>query len=235
MRAELLAVGSELLGTLRVDTNSVWLTGRLLEIGIEVAARSTVADDAALLESALRTALSRADFVIATGGLGPTADDLTREAAAAALGRRLVRDPAILDTLRARFARFGRVMSPTNEQQADVIEGARVLPNPRGTAPGQRVETDGRLLVLLPGPPGEMKPLFEDEVLPELRGRAGGRVIRTRVLRIAGMGESDVEQIVAPLYRRFDNPRTTILGAAGQVELHLVAEGATGEEAEARA
>jgi len=235
VRAELLAVGSELLGTLRVDTNSVWLTGRLLEIGIEVAARSTVADDAALLESALRTALSRADFVIATGGLGPTADDLTREAAAAALGRRLVRDPAILDTLRARFARFGRVMSPTNEQQADVIEGARVLPNPRGTAPGQRVETDGRLLVLLPGPPGEMKPLFEDEVLPELRGRAGGRVIRTRVLRIAGMGESDVEQIVAPLYRRFDNPRTTILGAAGQVELHLVAEGATGEEAEARA
>jgi competence/damage-inducible protein CinA-like protein len=234
MRAELLAVGSELLGPLRTDTNTVWLTERLLEAGIEVVARSSVADEAALLEAGFRLALARADVVIATGGLGPTADDLTREAAAAALGRRLVRSPEILDALRARFARFGRVMAPTNEQQADVIEGARPLPNPRGTAPGQRIEHEGRLLVLLPGPPGEMKPLFEEQVLPDLRRRSGARVIRRRVLRIAAVGESDVDQVAAPLYRQFDNPRTTILGGAGEVELHLVGEGTSEEEAEER-
>jgi len=234
MRAELLAVGSELLGALRVDTNSLWLTERLLEAGIVVAARSTVADERTLLESALRSALARADVVITTGGLGPTADDLTRESAASALGRRLLRDESLLEGLRARFARFGRVMSPTNAQQADVIEGARVLPNPRGTAPGQLVEADGAVLVLLPGPPGEMKPMFEEQVLPELRPRAGARVVRTRVLRIAGMGESNVDQVAAPVYRRFDNPRTTILGAAGQVELHLVGEGESEASVEER-
>jgi nicotinamide-nucleotide amidase len=234
MRAELLAVGSELLGALRVDTNSLWLTERLLEAGIVVAARSTVADERTLLESALRSTLARADVVITTGGLGPTADDLTRESAAAALGRRLLRDEGLLEGLRARFARFGRVMSPTNAQQADVIEGARVLPNSRGTAPGQLVEADGTVLVLLPGPPGEMKPMFEEQVLPELRSRAGARVVRTRVLRIAGMGESNVDQVAAPVYRRFDNPRTTILGAAGQVELHLVGEGESEASVEER-
>jgi len=232
VRAEILAVGSELLGALRVDTNSLWLTAQLLETGIVVGARATVADDRELLESALRTALSRSEVVITTGGLGPTADDLTREAAAGALGRRLVRDASLLEGLRERFARFSRVMSPTNEQQADLIEGAKALPNPRGTAPGQRVLHDGRLLFLLPGPPGEMKPMFEREVRPELRERSGGRVVRTRVLRIAGMGESNVDQVAAPLYRTFENPRTTILGAAGQVELHLVGEGKTAEEAE---
>lgn len=234
MRAELLAVGSELLGALRVDTNSLWLTQRLLETGIVVGARSTIADDPELLESALRAALSRSEIVITTGGLGPTADDLTREAAAAALGRRLVRDTSLLEGLEARFARFGRVMSPTNAQQADLIEGGRALANPRGTAPGQLVEEEGRMLVLLPGPPGEMKPMFEEAVLPALLARAGGRIVRTRVLRIAGMGESNVDEIVAPLYRRYENPRTTILGAAGQVELHLVGEGANEAEVEQR-
>jgi nicotinamide-nucleotide amidase len=234
VRAELLAIGSELLGSLRAQTNTLWLTGRLLETGVEVVARVTVADEIALIESAFRTALARVDVVIATGGLGPTADDLTREAAAAALGRRLARDPAILETLRARFARFGRAMSPVNEKQADVVDGAVALPNPRGTAPGQRIEHEGRLLVLLPGPPGEMKPIFEEQVLPLLRARAGARVIRTRVLRIAAMPESEVDQIAAPVYRTFDNPRTTILGSAGQVELHLVGRGASEAEAQSR-
>jgi nicotinamide-nucleotide amidase len=201
---------------------------------VEVAARITLADDAALLESAFRTALARADVVIATGGLGPTEDDLTREAAAAALGRRLHRDPAILDALKARFARYLRQMAAVNEKQADVIEGAVVLPNARGTAPGQRVESEGRLLVLLPGPPGEMKPMFEEQVLPLVRARAGGAVLRTRVLRIAAMSESDVEQAVAPVYTAVSNPRTTILGAPGQVELHLTATGGSQAEAEER-
>lgn len=225
MRAEILAVGSELLTPLRSDTNALYLTGRLLEIGIGVGARVTVADDPALLESAFRCALSRADVVIATGGLGPTEDDLTREAAAVALGRPIRRDPQIVEALKVRFARFGRVMAPVNEKQADVIEGAIVLDNPRGTAPGQLVQGDGRILVLLPGPPSEMQPMFDQQVLPTLRERSGGRQLRTRVLRIASMSESDVEQAVAPIYTTFKNPVTTILGGPGQVELHLTAEG----------
>jgi nicotinamide-nucleotide amidase len=235
VKAELLAVGSELLGPLRAETNTLWLTARLLDAGVEVAARATVADDLALLESAFRAALARADVVVATGGLGPTADDLTREAAAAAAGRPLVRDPAILEALRERFARYGRAMSATNEKQADVIEGALALANRRGTAPGQVLEREGRLLVLLPGPPGEMKPMFDEQVLPLLRARAGAsRVVRRRVLKIAAMPESEVDERAAPVYARVSNPTTTILGGAGQVELHLVARGEGEAEAEAR-
>jgi nicotinamide-nucleotide amidase len=235
VKAELLAIGSELLGPLRAETNSLWLTERLLDVGIEVQARVTLADDLALLESAFREALSRADLVVATGGLGPTADDLTREAAAGATGRPLRREVSIVEALRARFARYGRTMSATNEKQADVIEGAEALANGRGTAPGQALELGGRLLVLLPGPPGEMKPMFEEQVLPRLRARAGAtRVVRRRVLRIAAMPESEVDEIAAPVYSRFDNPTTTILGAVGQVELHLVARGDGVEDAERR-
>lgn len=232
IRAELVAVGSELLGPLRSETNTLWLTERLLDAGVEVTARATVADDLALLAASLRGALGRAEVVIVTGGLGPTADDLTREGAAAACDRSIRRDPAIVAALKERFARYGRVLSPTQEKQADVIDGASILQNPRGTAPGQWLEQDGRLLVLLPGPPGEMKPMFEAEVLPRLRQRAGlGRVVRRRVLRIACVPEGEVDQAAAPVYSRFTNPRTTILGSPGQVELHLVS--AAGSEAEA--
>jgi nicotinamide-nucleotide amidase len=234
VRAELLAVGSELLVPGRAETNATHITGRLLELGISVVARLTLADDLSLVESAFRQALARADVVIATGGLGPTEDDLTREAAAAALGRPLRREARLVDELKARFARYGRPMAPVNEKQADVIEGGRVLPNPRGTAPGQAVEAEGRLLVLLPGPPREMQPMLEDQVLPLLRPMAAGRVLKMRVLRIASMGESEVEQIVAPIYKSYSNPVTTILGGAGQVELHLTAEGSSAAEAEER-
>jgi nicotinamide-nucleotide amidase len=173
--------------------------------------------------------------VIATGGLGPTADDLTREAVAAATGRGLRREAALVEALRARFARYGRTMSETNLKQADLVEGAEALPNPRGTAPGQLLEHAGRLVVLLPGPPGEMKPMFGEHVLPRLRARAGAsRVVRRRVLRIAGMPESGVDELAAPVYSRFENPKTTILGAPGQVELHLVAHGDGEAEAERR-
>lgn len=232
MKAALVAVGSELLGPLRTDTNTVWLTERLLDAGVEVVARCIVADEPELLEASLRAVLGNVDVVIVTGGLGPTADDLTREAAAAALGRRLVRDASIVEDLRVRFASYSRSMPSTNEKQGDVIEGAVAIDNPRGTAPAQRFEHEGRLLVLLPGPPGEMKPLFDAYVLPELRGR--GRVVRRRVLKIAAMGESQVDEIIAPLYQAVENPRTTILGAPGQIELHLVGEGPSAEEAEER-
>jgi len=234
VRAEILAIGSELMDPLRVETNALHITGRLFEAGVEVGVRGVVADDAALIESAFRAALLRAHIVIATGGLGPTEDDLTREAAAAALGRALFRDPAIVEQLRARFARFGRVMAPVNEKQADVIEGATVLANARGTAPGQKVEAGGRLLFLLPGPPSEMTPMLEAHVLPAVRAHAQGAVLVRRILKIASMSESDVEQAVAPVYTTFTNPRTTILGGPGQVELHLVGEGRSRAEAEAR-
>lgn len=233
MKASILAIGSELLTPQRADTNALFLTRKLLEVGIEVVLRQTVADDLALLTAAFRHALERTDLVIATGGLGPTEDDLTREAAAAALGRGMSRDAAYLAALEERFARYGRVMAPVNEKQADLIEGALLLRNPRGTAPGQSLEKDGKLLVLLPGPPVEMEPMFEAEVLPLLATRAAGAILKTRVLRIASMGESEVEQLVAPIYKTFANPRTTILSAPGQVELHLVAEARSDEQAEA--
>jgi nicotinamide-nucleotide amidase len=232
MRAELLAIGSELLTPLRYDTNTLFMTERLADAGVEVGARVTVADDPELLESAFRAALARADLVIATGGLGPTEDDLTREAAAAALGRGLVRDEAYLEALKIRFAQFLRQMAKTNEKQADLIEGATVLKNPRGTAPGQWIEQSGKLLVLLPGPPVEMKPMFEEQVLPLVRVRAGAVILRRRILKIASMSESDVDQTLAPLYKTYTNPRTTILSSPGQVELHLTARGADEAEAE---
>jgi nicotinamide-nucleotide amidase len=234
LRAEILAIGSELLTPLRSDTNALYLTGQLLDVGIEVGARITVADEASLVESAFRNALSRAQVVIATGGLGPTEDDLTREAAAAALGRPIARDPGLLEALEARFARYypNRTMAPVNAKQADLIDGAVSLPNSRGSAPGQYVDADGRILILLPGPPKEMQPMFEAQVVPLLRARAQGRVLRRRILSIACMSESDVEQVLAPLYTTFQNPRTTILGAPGQVELHLTADGRTLAEAE---
>ena len=231
MRAEILAVGSELLTPQRSDTNALFLTERLRELGVEVGARVTVADDAALLESAFRAALGRADVVIATGGLGPTADDLTREAAAAATGRQLIRDAGILERLERRFASFGRVMAPNNAQQADLIEGALEIENPRGSAPGQLLQTDGRILVLLPGPPGEMQPLFASAVAPLLRERTGAVPLHTLVLRIAALSESDVDAKLAPVYRGFEGVATTILSQPGQIELHLHARGASEPEA----
>lgn len=233
MRAELIAVGSELLVPPRTETNGSYLTARLRDLGIPVVARIVVADDAQALTQAFRNALERAQLVIATGGLGPTEDDLTREAAAAALGVRLVRDPGYIEALKQRFAKLGRPMAKVNEKQADLLEGGTFLRNPRGSAPGQLLERHGRLLVLLPGPPVEMEPMFVEQVAPWLRQHVGERVLRRRILKIAAMSESDVEQAAAPIYTAFNNPVTTILGSPGQVELHLVSEAATDAEAEA--
>jgi nicotinamide-nucleotide amidase len=233
VRAEVIAVGSELLVPPRGETNGAYVTGRLREVGVSVAARVTVADDFELLRSAIAHSLERSQVVITTGGLGPTEDDLTREAAAAALGRPLRRDAEILERLRERFARFKRVMAPVNEKQADVIEGGVVLANPRGTAPGQYVADGDRLLVLLPGPPSEMEPMLDEQVLPLVRARSGGTVLRRLSLRMASVSESDIEQAVAPLYKTYKNPVTTILSAPGQVELHLNAEAGSREAADA--
>lgn len=234
MQAELLAVGSELLVPGRQETNAVTLTRYLLERGCKIIARTTIADDAQALTESFRLALSRADLVIATGGLGPTEDDLTRECAAAALGVRLIREASYVEWLKERFKKFGRAMPAVNEKQADRIDGGRLLMNEKGTAPGQIVERDGKILVLLPGPPREMLPLFERDVLPMVEAQSSGERIVMKVIRIAGMGESDVEQLVAPIYKTFANPVTTILGGASEVELQLVGTGASEEEARVR-
>jgi nicotinamide-nucleotide amidase len=234
VRAELIAVGSELLAPGRQETNAATLTRFLLERGCSVIARTTVADDAGALTETFRLALRRADLVIATGGLGPTEDDLTRECAAAALGVSVTREASYVEWLKARFASFGRPMPAVNEKQADRIEGGRLLMNPNGTAPGQIVESGGRILALLPGPPREMLPLFQEHVLPIVEARAAGRRLYVRVIRIAGMGESDVEALIAPVYKTYRNPLTTILGGPSEVELQLVGEGASTAEAEAR-
>ncbi len=231
MQAELLAIGSELLVPGRAETNSATITRYLLERGCRVLARTTIADDARALTESFRLAWSRADLVIATGGLGPTEDDLTRECAAEALGVTLIREASYIKWLKERFLQFGRAMAAVNEKQADRLDGGRLLMNAKGTAPGQMLERDGRILVLLPGPPREMLPLFEREVLPIVEVRASGERIVMRVIRIAGMGESDVEQMVAPIYKTFTNPLTTILGGASEVELQLVGTGASEAEA----
>lgn len=234
MRAELLAVGSELLVPGRQETNAATMTRYLLERGCKVVARTTIADDASALTESFRLAWSRADLVIATGGLGPTEDDLTRECAAQALGVSLIREASYVEWLKERFKQFGRVMPSVNEKQADRLDGGRLLMNAKGTAPGQIFERDGKALVLLPGPPREMLPLFERDVLPLVEAAASGERIVMKVIRIAGMGESDVEQLVAPIYKAFTNPVTTILGGASEVELQLVGTGSSDAEAAER-
>lgn len=234
MRAELLAVGSELLVPGRQETNAATMTRYLLERGCKVIARTTIADDTSALTESFRLAWSRADLVIATGGLGPTEDDLTRECAALALGVSLIRETSYVEWLKERFKQFGRVMPSVNEKQADRLDGGRLLMNAKGTAPGQIYERDGKALVLLPGPPREMLPLFERDVLPLVEAAASGERIVMKVIRIAGMGESDVEQLVAPIYKAFTNPVTTILGGASEVELQLVGTGPSDEAAAER-
>jgi nicotinamide-nucleotide amidase len=233
MNAEIIAVGSELLTAARVDTNSLYLTGELNNIGVEVVAKCVIGDHRDRLAEAIRRALSRSALVILSGGLGPTEDDLTREAAAQALDRKLVFHAEIAAALEQRFARMKRKMAEVNKRQAFVIEGADILPNDRGTAPGQWVEESGGVAMLLPGPPHELKAMFERQCLPRLHRIVPRLAIRTVVLRVTGMTESDLDQTIAPVYKKFDNPATTILAAGGDLQVHLRARSATAEEADA--
>ena len=227
--AAIVAIGSEMLGPLRQDTNSLWLSARLEELGIRVVRKSIVGDDPKALREELDSAAAAAPLIFTTGGLGPTADDLTVAAVAEWLGATLRRDEEFLAAMRARFERRGFPMPECNAKQADFIVGADVLANPRGTAPGFRGRRGDVEIVILPGVPSEMKEIFENLVLPALRERAGGRVARRRVLRIAGMGESAVEQLVAPLYAKWSEDPVTILASPGEVQLHLLARGAPAE------
>ena len=233
MNAEIIAVGSELLTPQRIDTNSLHLTQELNALGIEVIRKTIVGDDRERLAESVRAALLHAEVVVLTGGLGPTEDDVTRDAVAAALGRSLEFRQELFDAIAARFARMGRKMAEINQRQAYLIAGAEALPNPNGTAPGQWLENGDRIVMLLPGPPREMKPMFADHCVPRLLRRMPPQVIRTRVYRIAMMPESEVDQAIAPVYTRYSNPVTTVLADIGDIQVHLRARCTTTAEAEA--
>lgn len=201
MDAEIIAVGSEMLTTGRLDTNSLYLTGELNNLGVEVVTKCVVGDDLTRLTDTVQRALGRSAIVILSGGLGPTEDDLTREAVAQALGRGLEFHADIADALERRFAATGRKMAETNKRQAYVLAGAEVLPNDRGTAPGQWVAANGSLAILLPGPPHELKAMFEQQCLPRLARLVPKQAIRTAFLRITGMPESDLDALISPVYK----------------------------------
>lgn len=221
MKAEIIAVGSELLTPDRMDTNSLFLTEELNKLGIEVVRKTIVGDDRDLMSEAFRDALNRVPLIIASGGLGPTEDDLTRETVADLLGRKLKRDDAILDAIKARFRSFGREMPDTNVRQAMVPEGGEPLNNPRGTAPGLWLEDGERMIALLPGPPRELQPMFREEVLPRVSRRISGVRMFHRELRVTGMGESMVDARIQPIYKRYSDVNTTVLAAPGEVQVHL--------------
>ncbi|MEO7673041.1 MAG: competence/damage-inducible protein A [Pyrinomonadaceae bacterium] len=254
LSAEIIAVGSELLTPEKTDTNSLWLTGKLNEIGVEVKLKTIVGDDEARLEETIRDAIKRSDIVITTGGLGPTEDDVTRQVSGRAVGRELIYHDEIEADLRERFRRWGREMPEINKRQAFVIDGAEILPNPNGSAVGMMVVIEsvrtGRSLdsrqdagftsadagvtfVVLPGPPRELKPMFETFVLPKLKEKAGEIYVKRRVLKVSGMGESAVDELIAPIYKTVENVQTSILFSKSEIEIHLSAQAQTEREADA--
>jgi nicotinamide-nucleotide amidase len=229
MRAEVIAVGSELLGSTRADTNSLFLSERLSGLGIDLRIKSVVGDERDDLATVFRQALERSDVIILTGGLGPTDDDLTREVVASVLGLPMAIDETIVAKIRGRFERRGLTMPEVNRRQAQVPEGAIVLDNPNGTAPGLFMIASGadagRIVILLPGPPRELQPMFDLVCRGPLRERAARERVYRTSLFLTGKGESHVEQLIQPIYSRWRDAQppiaTTILAAMGQIELHL--------------
>ena len=238
MNCEIIAIGSELLTPHRQDTNSLYLTEKLNQLGVAVTFKTIVGDRKQHLVDAARIALGRADLVIFSGGLGPTEDDLTREAVAEALGVGLRFDPALIAALAVRFAARRMAMPPNNQRQADVLDGAEILPNARGTAPGQLLdilyEGQRRIVVLLPGPPNEIKPMFDEECVPRLRGLLPVSHIAQRVLRLAMVPESTADSLAAPIYTQYPDVETTILSHFGEIQLHFLCAKSSLEEAQAR-
>jgi nicotinamide-nucleotide amidase len=232
MDAEIIAVGSEMLTPERVDTNSLYLTRELNNLGIEVVAKCVIGDSLERLADAVRGSLSRTGIVILSGGLGPTEDDLTRDAVAQALDRKLVFHPEIAEALEQRFLQMRRKMAEVNKRQAFILEGAAILTNDRGTAPGQWVEDSRGVVVLLPGPPHELKSMFERQCLPRLTRYAPKQAIRTAFFRVTGMAESELDELISPVYKKYENPATTILAANGDLQIHLRARCATEVEAD---
>jgi nicotinamide-nucleotide amidase len=238
MIAEIIAAGSEMLTPFRQDTNSLWLTERLNELGVQVAFKTIVGDNLEHLTGAARVAVGRADIVVFSGGLGPTEDDLTREAVGAALGLELRRDNEILTELYKRAAARRIPMPENNAKQADVLAGAEVLRNPNGSAPGQYIDTvvgrHRKIVILLPGPPKELKAMYEVSCQPRLAATLPERHMAKRMLRMALLPESQVDAKVAPIYKRYKDVETTILAGAAEIQLHFMCAKATEAEARAR-
>ena len=230
-QAEIIAIGSELLTPQRVDTNSLIVTEQLNLLGVELIRKQVIGDDRERLTEVIRAAVERAHIVILIGGLGPTEDDVTRDAAAAAMGRKIVLSLEQESILIARFKQINRTMAKNNLRQAYLIEGAEALPNPNGTAPGQFLPTNRGALALLPGPPRELRPMVIEQLIPRLKPILPPQVIKTRTFRIAGMGESDLDLLIAPVYAKYTNPVTTVLSAPGDLFVILRASGETEDEA----
>jgi len=226
MKSEIIAVGSEMLTPWRQDTNSLYVTEKLNEIGVTVAFKTIVGDRRKDLVNAIRIALGRADILVITGGLGPTEDDLTREAVAEALSLTLRREATLVASLHARAA-LSRIVMPTNNlKQAEVLEGATVLPNANGSAPGQWLDTRfagyRKIILLVPGPPSECRPLFDAACMPRLRAAIPKRHIAKRTLRAAMIPESQADAFLAPIYTTYKDVETTILAHAGDIQLTLI-------------
>jgi nicotinamide-nucleotide amidase len=233
IRAEIIAIGSELLTPRRTDSNSLFLTEQLNLLGVDVAEKHIVADDLARLTEAIRESLARVEIVLLSGGLGPTEDDVTRAAAAAALGRELTFSPEQEEILVRRFQQIHRKMAENNRRQTFLIDGAEALPNTHGTAPGQFYRTSKGALVLLPGPPRELMAMMVDQVMPQLKKLLPPQALRTRSFRITGMGESDLDALISPVYTKYSNPTTTVLSGPGDLSVTLVARCGTEAEADA--
>jgi nicotinamide-nucleotide amidase len=225
MRAEVIAVGSEMLTPTHIDTNSLFITERLNELGIDLQGKAVAGDDRDVLKAIVYDAMRRTDLLILTGGLGPTDDDITRDVVADVIGCPLDYHPEIFDAIEKRFAARGLRTPEINRRQAMVPRGAVVLPNKQGTAPGLWIERDARYLVLLPGPPRELKPMFDALIKERLVERAGSARLFRRILRVTGRSESYVEEMMQPLYAKWvaapTRIATTILASLGQIELHL--------------
>jgi len=237
--AAIIAVGSEMLTPSKLDTNSLFITEQLNLLGIDVRAKAVVGDDRAELEHVLRSWLTRADLVVLCGGLGPTDDDLTREVVATVLDRPLAEDEAITAHLRARFAsrNLPTPMPENNRRQAMVPRGARVIANSRGSAPGLWIDQNERVVLLLPGPPRELRPMLTELVEGALKERSAGAPLARRVLKVAGRFESHVDEALHPLYLVWEKATppiaATILATLGSIELHLSTRAATREIADA--
>lgn len=230
--AEILVVGSEFFTRFKTDTNSLWLTEQLEKRGVRVLKKTTVTDDLEALTAAFRNGLKGADLVISTGGLGPTEDDRTRYAFAAALGVELEHHDDIEEELRSRFEKRGRELGENNKKQADIPVGATVVPNPQGTAPGFFSHAEFGTLLCLPGPPREMKPLFEDFVERHLDSFVSdSEIMLSRVLRVTGLGESNMDRLISDLYKDLRNPEVTINFTPIDLEIHLTARAANAQEA----
>jgi competence/damage-inducible protein CinA-like protein len=238
MKAEIIAVGSEMLTPYRQDTNSLYITEKLNEIGVTVSFKTIVGDRRKDLVNAIRTALGRTDILVLVGGLGPTEDDLTREAVAETLSLTLRREPTQVAALHARAATWRISMPENNLKQADVIQGATVLTNPNGSAPGQWLDTlfDGyrKLIMMVPGPPHECHALFDNECVPLLRDELPPRAIVVRTLKAAMIPESQADKLLAPIYTEFKDVETTILAHNGDIQLTLICSKTTKSAADHR-